>query len=67
MDLAEIKKYLYRNKPIAKRISTGVKYQVYKVIDDNIGEVIFKIPLHESVGFSSEENAQLLIRWINQK
>lgn len=76
MNNNEIKKALYREKPIAKEIwvttadnLTGAKpYSVYKaLIDDDMDKIVTFIIPHSEMGdtrFEKEVPAQLLIRWL---
>ena len=72
MELNQIKKLLYKEKPIAERWSTevmGMSKQVlsyYYLANISIGEVKFQVPVEEmgDVEFKQYEPAQLLIRWI---
>lgn len=60
----DIKKELYRLKPVAKRMQTTNKHYVYYVKLPLSGDVYFEIPIEEAVGFGNKEQAQLLIRWL---
>lgn len=72
----EIKKALYKQKPIAKETwvtdkdnLTGVKpYSVYKaLLDDDMNKIITFVVPHFEMGetrFEKELPAQLLIRWL---
>ena len=70
-NINEIKKSLYREKPIAKLIEkNNIGDLTYKtILNDNI-DVIFKIPVNETVDgdgkyiFENEMDAKLLNRWI---
>lgn len=70
MENQEIKKILYKEKPVATRQSTIVSHSgttSYYKAHTSIGEITFTIP-HSEMGlntFNQEENAQLLIRWID--
>lgn len=79
MNTNEIKKALYREKPVAKEMDvvtsdnlTGVKpYSVYWTkLDDDISKIVkFVIP-HSEMGdtrFEKEVPAQLLIRWLHDR
>lgn len=66
MELTEIKKSLYKEKPIATRIFFNTKRAIYACKLDNGMQVNFKVPQSEmSEGFSEKMEAQLLIRWIS--
>lgn len=69
----EIKKALYKQKPLAEIGHAELNHIIYSaevVIDGTEVEVVFRIPKEETVDgdgnhiFSSEEPAQLLIRWL---
>lgn len=70
MDKNQIKKILYKEKPIAKRVipkgaggSAEISY-IYET-ETSIGKVRFNIPIIDSpVNLQLEEPAQLLIRWM---
>ncbi len=64
MEKNEIKKALYREKPIASLIHLFEGVKCYKTYLENGTAVAFEVPSEEAVGFSSEMNAQLLIRWM---
>ena len=62
----EIKKELYKQKPIAEYDYTredGKHYSTCIVIDGQEEEVTFIIPIEEAT-FEKEVEAQLLIRWL---
>jgi hypothetical protein len=64
MERNDIKKQLYREKPIANYVmSTDNGLVLYRTKVGNVS-VLFKIPYKESVGFEKEMPAQLLIRWM---
>ena len=70
MKLNDIKKILYKEKPLAKLIRTvsdknGFFY--YYKAKTSLGIISFKIPNKEVVKtlFDKQMPAQLLIRWIN--
>ena len=71
MEINEIKKILYKEKPIAKATrsiaytSLGEEGQEY-LTDTSLGKIRFVIPFSDKPleGFKSEEQAQLLIRWL---
>ena len=69
MNFTEKKKILYKEKPIAKRMTidhtmNGSMYW-YKT-QTSLGIIQFKVPRHEmgETEFGKEENSQLLIRWM---
>lgn len=63
MQINDIKKLLYINKPIASVChSTGYHKYYETELDNNL--FIFRIPLNEAEGFKEEEPSQLLIRWL---
>lgn len=66
MNPNEIKKLLYKEKPVATLSETRVLQQVkiYKA-ETSAGTVLFHIPLDEGFMFSASEPAQLLCRWIH--
>lgn len=71
MDLNEIKKALYKEKPIAHLTrSTGYTKDgeegVIYTTDTSLGKIKFVMPYSEKPegGYKNEEPAQLLIRWI---
>lgn len=69
IDLNEIKKVLYKEKPIAKSLKTvGIfdsETYIYYALT-SLGLIEFKVPLSEMGEniFDDEVPAQLLIRWI---
>ena len=63
MEINEIKKALYKEKPIAEKVMNQDDNVVY-VCETSIGNVKFVIPNIEAVNFEKKEPAQLLIRWI---
>lgn len=63
MNINEIKKALYKEKPIAEKLYNEDNYEVYGC-DTSVGRCIFKIHISESTGFKQREPAQLLIRWL---
>lgn len=71
MNINEIKKALYKEKPIAKATRSisytqdGELGQEY-LADCSLGRVRFVVPMKDKSleGFKSEEQAQLLIRWL---
>lgn len=66
----EIKIILYKEKPTAKKVLTGMQneevYMMSYSAKSSIGEHIFMIPVSEmgETPFESELPAQLLIRWL---
>jgi len=64
-NLEEIKKVLYKEKPLADKLYNEDNFEIYGC-DTSLGRVIFRIPISESGDFKRQEPAQLLIRWINQ-
>lgn len=65
MNLTEIKKALYKEKPIARLSFTHEKYVQYIAKLGNI-DIVFEIPKSEHE-FDEQVPAQLLIRWIKNK
>lgn len=74
MNLNEIKKALYKEKPIAKEIDNGrsgirgssaITMSRYRA-KTSLGDIDFCVPHHEmgEKNFEKEIPAQLLIRWI---
>ena len=68
MNTNEIKKVLYKEKPLAKKYAQPENKSFYYKVDTSIGEVRFNVPISEMGDnlFESEISAQLLIRWIVQ-
>lgn len=74
MNLTEIKKTLYKEKPVAWQINDetktidnkSVKLITYKT-ECSIGTILFTVPTNDMGDklFDNELPAQLLIRWIN--
>jgi len=69
----DIKKALYKEKPIAKFVRTktegvirAVSHWVYSAKLNDGNEVLFEVPTKEmgEAGFSQDMPAQLLIRWL---
>ena len=68
----EIKKALYKQKPIAKRIliqrdKMNIEVHTYRTavsIGGIMVAITFKIPENEAKEFETEMEAQLLIRWL---
>lgn len=69
MTLNEIKKSLYKQKPIAHKLHTGPFNYEYYCILDNKERVYFSVPMTEmgQYVFQEQEPAQHLIRWIKHK
>lgn len=63
MDLNEIKKALYREKPIARLSFITNEYVQYIAKIGNRFNVVFEIPTKEH-SFEEQVPAQLLIRWL---
>lgn len=63
MNLTEIKKALYKEKPVAEKLYNEDNNVIYGC-DTSLGRVLFSIPCNEATGFNKSEPAQLLIRWI---
>lgn len=66
MDLNEIKKTLYKEKPIAILSFTHEEYVQYIAKIGQRIDVVFQIPIEEHQ-FEKQVPAQLLIRWISIK
>jgi len=66
MKLTEIKKALYKEKPIAIKLSETNDQCLYKTVLSNSERILFWIPNSEmgEEKFNDHEPAQLLIRWI---
>lgn len=63
----QVKKILYREKPIAKIVIDPELFDegfLFYTANTSIGEIAFKIPIEEGSSFKDEEYAQLLIRWL---
>jgi len=69
MELNEIKKALYKEKPLAKVITETNEHKGYVCGLENGATVYFHVPLSEmgENEFDDEISAQLLIRWIHQE
>lgn len=65
MNKNEIKKLLYKEKPMAQFMESVNGFQWYTA-DLSVGTVAFKIPTEEAGTFSGQEPAQLLIRWLQE-
>lgn len=67
MNMTDIKKALYREKPVAKHTSTGGGYRYYVTRLNDGTDLTFAVPEKEvSDTFEEEMSAQLLIRWIEK-
>lgn len=66
MDINSIKKALYKEKPIARRIINNPYIATY-LTAMSTGTVHFKIPQSDAIGANLKEEmeAQYLIRWIS--
>ncbi len=69
MSLDEIKKILYKEKPIAKQYNWGLYMEGaihYYRTDTSIGRFYFNVPRNEmgDTEFEEELPAQYLIRWL---
>ena len=64
MKLNEIKKGLYKEKPVAKLQQDSAGYLSYTCTLSNSYECLFEIPHKESSDFKEEMESQLLIRWL---
>ena len=68
--LTELKKVLYKEKPMAKYVSSNEDRSISYIAETSKGDVYFNVPFNESISddgkeiFGIEEPAQLLIRWI---
>ena len=60
----DIKKALYREKPIATNKFNLGGFVYYEAVLSEIGTVTFAVPNKEADNFGSSEPAQLLIRWL---
>jgi hypothetical protein len=63
MTTTEIKKELYKQKPVAVRTNYQGEYAHYVSQLDDASIVQFEIPIQEAT-FGNEVPAQLLIRWL---
>ena len=65
MEKNEVKKLLYKEKPIATRTQELDQVCFYEA-ETTKGKITFEVPYREmgETEFSSKEPAQLLIRWI---
>ena len=66
METNEIKKVLYKEKPMAIRTEyeLGGDHVIYTTRLSDRSIIEFQIPMDEAANFNSQEPAQLLIRWI---
>tara|TARA_R110002074_G_scaffold324599_1_gene494944 strand:- start:1022 stop:1222 length:201 start_codon:yes stop_codon:yes gene_type:complete len=64
MELNEIKKALYKQKPIAKLQQKSAGYLNYTTKLENGFYCLFVIPNKEAENFEEEMDAKLLIRWL---
>lgn len=68
MEVNQIKKALYKEKPIASRLYMIEKGQssgtVFYKTKSSLGKHLFSIPKNEAEDFGEQEPAQLLIRWL---
>lgn len=66
MELNEIKKALYKEKPLAKRLFMDDNVARYEAKTKD-GECYFVIPLNDAHGANLQDTmpSQLLIRWLN--
>jgi hypothetical protein len=67
MEINDIKKELYKQKPVAVRTSFKGEYTHYVTQLSNNTIVEFRVPNNEAENFKDEEPAQLLIRWIKNQ
>lgn len=71
MNINEVKKALYKEKPTATLIGKSRRGDTpsvtYKARLESGQKVLFRIPMTESVGLRQKEPAQLLIRWLDYK
>ena len=69
MELNEIKKVLYKEKPIAVRYGESLFFKTYLyTTQSSLGKIKFSVPISDMGEKLFEEKipAQLLIRWIEQ-
>ncbi len=68
MEKNEIKKYLYKHKPIATRFAKNDNFSLYDVIINEKYQVMFYVPKSDmgNTDFDETMPAQLLIRWIDE-
>ncbi len=66
MELNEIKKALYRQKPIAKKMFEKDGNYVYRTYLEDGTELTFIVPISDmgDAKFEYEMDAKLLIRWL---
>lgn len=60
----EVKKLLYKAKPIAERFAKTQEHSFYDCIVDGY-QIHFVVPISEG-DFGEQEKAQLLIRWFTK-
>lgn len=67
LTLTDIKKTLYKTKPMATCFADNGKECLYDVIINDEYQVFFTVPISEMglSKFNKKEPAQLLIRWID--
>jgi len=65
MEITEIKKELYKQKPTAIRTNYQGEYVHYVTQLENASIIEFEIPNQEAT-FGNEVPAQLLIRWLKK-
>jgi len=69
MDVNQIKKALYKEKPIAGRakdeVSINTILNVLYFAVSSLGKHLFIIPKTDAENFKEKEPAQLLIRWLD--
>lgn len=67
MNTNEIKKALYKEKPIAIKIAID-GYEQHYTAKTSLGEVLFRVPVSDMGDrlFEDKIPAQLLIRWISK-
>lgn len=67
MELNEIKKALYKEKPKANCTITTPEFKMFSCKLENGERIGFHIPMPECDGMADFQPAQLLIRWIIRK
>ena len=66
----EIKKALYKEKPVANKVADAMGYDLYVAVLSTGENVEFKVPNNEikdsegNIIIKEQEPAQLLIRWL---
>jgi len=63
MEVTEMKKILYKEKPKAERHGSDSE-NIYYIAQTSVGGFAFKVPKLEALNFGQFEPAQLLIRWL---